>query len=68
MEEKKQINQPATKESEKRKINQPPVVIPTVGSGDLKIPHIGKKPFKEHNLFKDGPSRGGSLGNFPKKK
>ena len=56
---------------EEKKINPSPEDEPKttmVGPDGLKVPHVGKKKTIPLNLFKIGPSRGGSLGNWIRKR
>jgi len=57
------INPEVPKPEEVKPINTVGEDKPTVGSGTYKLPHIGKRPIKQLDLFRSGPFRGGSLGN-----
>ena len=69
-EEKININpSPSEDEGQRKRINPdgPPKKV-VKGPGGITIPHVGVRPVKPLNLFGSGPYRGGSLGNFPKRK
>ena len=73
MEEEKKIN-PEAEDVPSHKKHQKLNPVPEqdkrdmINAGGIKIPHIGKKKTKPIDLFASGPSRGGSLGNWKKRK
>ena len=72
MSEEKKINPEPTElppHQDHRKINPiPEQSKELIDAGGIKIPYIGKKKTFPIDLFGTGPSRGGSLGNWKKKK